>query len=98
MTGFDWSGFLLGALAGSVLSALFFAGLAWGMKRALQRPNPAVILLPSAALRIALLLGGGWAVATLLGVAGAVGFGLAFFVLRTIIVARLRPTRHPRSV
>ncbi len=98
MAGFDWSGFLLGALAGGALSALFFAGLAWGMKLALRRPNPTAILLPSAALRIAALLGGGWVVAALLGVAGAVGFGLAFIVLRTILVARLRTTFQSESV
>lgn len=90
MTGFDWTGFLIGVLAGGALGALFFAGLAWGVKIALRRPHPTAILLPSAALRIAGLLAGGWAVAVWLGVEGALGFALAFIGLRTILLARIR--------
>ncbi|MCC7326833.1 MAG: hypothetical protein IT521_08535 [Burkholderiales bacterium] len=90
MIGFDWSGLMIGTLAGGALGALFFAGLAWGMKVALRRPNPVAILLPSAAVRIAALLAGGWVIAAWLGVAGALGFALAFLGLRFILVARIR--------
>ncbi len=90
MTSLDWTGFLIGVLAGGTLGALFFAGLAWSMKIALRRPHPAAILLPSAVLRIAGLLAGGWVVAASLGGAGALGFALAFIGLRTILLARIR--------
>ncbi|NYT77746.1 ATP synthase subunit AtpR [Alcaligenaceae bacterium] len=93
MINIDWSGFLLGMLMGLVFSALFFAGLAWGMKLALRRTNSAVVLLSSAALRIAALLAGGWLAAAWLGIAGAVGFAAAFIVLRTILLSRLRATQ-----
>ncbi|MEO6986581.1 MAG: hypothetical protein ABI155_14695 [Paralcaligenes sp.] len=94
----DWTEFLLGALMGCGLSALFFAGLAWGMKLALRHSNSAVILISSAALRIAFLLAGGWLVAIWLGVSGASGFAVAFIVLRTILLACLRTTRQTRSL
>lgn len=92
MINIDWSGFLLGAFIGCAFSALFFWGLAVGMKLALGRPMSVIILLTSAALRIAILLTGGWWVAIWLGVAGAVGFAGAFIVLRTILLSQLRTT------
>lgn len=88
--GFNWMGLLVGSLAGCVFAVVFFGGLAWGMKIALRRANPAAVLLPSAALRIAAVLAGGWAVAAWLGIAGALGFAVAFIVLRTVLLAWLR--------
>ncbi len=90
MTSFDWTGLLIGTLAGGALGGLFFGGLAWGMKIALRRAHPTAILLPSAIVRIAVLLAGGWAVAEWLGVAGVLGFALGFLALRTIVLARIR--------
>ncbi len=97
MISVDWGAFLLGALIGCGFSALFFAGLAWGMKLALRRSSPVPVLLSSAALRIALLLAAGWGVAAWLGSAGVAGFAMAFIVLRTILLARLRAERQPGS-
>ncbi len=90
MTNFDWIGLLIGVLAGGTLGALFFAGLAWGVKNALRRPHPMGVLLPSAILRIGGLLAGGWAIAAWLGIVGALGFALGFLGLRTILLARIR--------
>lgn len=92
MINVDWSGFLLGVLIGCGFSALFFWGLAVGMKLALGHPKSVIILLTSAVLRIAILLGGGWLVVGWLGIAGAVGFAGAFIVLRTILLGQLRAT------
>lgn len=92
MMDFNWIGFLIGSLAGCVFAAVFFAGLAWGMKIALRRSNPVAVLLPSAALRIAAVLAGGWAVATWLGIAAALGFAVAFIVLRAVLLAWVRGT------
>lgn len=90
MIDFSWMGLLVGSLAGCVFAVIFFAGLAWGMKLALRRANPAAVLLPSAVLRIGAVLAGGWAVAVWLGAAGALGFAVAFIVLRTVLLAWLR--------
>ncbi|MBV6271893.1 hypothetical protein KVP09_03050 [Alcaligenaceae bacterium CGII-47] len=97
MMSFSWMGFFVGLLAGCLFSMLFFAGLAWGMKIALRRANPAAVLFSSAALRIAAVLAGGWAVATWLGVAGALGFAVAFIVLRTVLLAWLRGSTLAQS-
>ena len=87
MTNFNWAGLLIGMLAGGVFAALFFAGLAWGMKLALRRTNPIAILLPSAVLRIAVVIAGGWAVAVWVGTVAAVSFAVAFIVFRTVLLA-----------
>lgn len=93
MINLEWSDFLLGMLIGLGFSALFFAGLAWGMKLALRRADSVIVLLSSAALRIAALLAGGWLVATWLGIGGAAGFAAAFIAVRTILLSRLRARR-----
>lgn len=51
---------LLGLGLGLLASGLFFAGLGWGLRRALCARQPALVLLPSFVLRTALLLGAGW--------------------------------------
>ncbi len=86
----DWTAFALGLLAGTVAGAIYFAGLAWGVRRALSGGRSVAILLPSAAIRIALLLGAGWWTASL-GAPALVGFALAFLVLRALVVAAARP-------
>lgn len=86
----DWILLAQGALAGAVASALFFAGLAWGMRRALRANRPAPVLLASSAIRIATLLGAGWLVASL-GVAALAGFALAFMLVRFGVIFFARP-------
>lgn len=89
MIALDWSAFWLGAMAGSVAGVLFFAGLAFGMSAALRLANPATVLLLSSALRIALLLGGGWLIAGQ-GLAALGGYALAFVIVRFIAIAIAR--------
>lgn len=85
----DWSMFAVGLLTGSAAAALFFAGLALGIRLALPAARPMTVLLPSAALRIALLLVAGWWVAGY-GAAALAGFALAFVALRSVLLASLR--------
>jgi hypothetical protein len=92
MMNVDWNLFAMGLAAGTVAAALFFALLGWGMHLSLRRARPVAVLLPSSVLRIALLLIAGWWVATL-GAAAAIGFALAFFTFRLILVALLRPAK-----
>lgn len=94
LASFDLSTFALGLLAGGIAAALFFAGLAWGMRLALRSARPLAVLLPSAALRIGLLLGAGWWVATLGGAVALAGFALAFLVARVALLAAVRPARE----
>lgn len=91
---FEWDAFALGLLGGSLASALFFGGLALGIRYALRAGRPARMLLLSAAVRIALLLGMAWWTAGQ-GVSAVAGFALAFIALRYIVVAALRPRSGP---
>lgn len=86
----DWTSMGLGVLIGFATSAVFFAGLGFGMRLALQTARPVVLLVLSAVLRIAALLGIGWAIATFGGPFAIAGFVLAFFVTRTIATAIAR--------
>jgi hypothetical protein len=86
----DWVSLGLGAVAGVLASTLFFAGLAWGMRLALRSARPMPVLLISAGLRIAALLGAGWLVAGQ-GASALAGFALAFLVTRFAILAVARP-------
>jgi len=90
MTQSVWMAFGLGFGIGAVFSALFLAGLAHGMRLALGHRSPGAVLLASAALRIAALLAAGWAVVVFAGPVAGLGFGLAFLVLRCLVVARVR--------
>lgn len=87
---FDWIAFTLGMLAGSAAGAAYFAGLAWGVHLALGRARAAAVLLPSAAVRMVLLLIAGWWTAQL-GLAALTGFALAFLIMRIALVAKIRP-------
>jgi F1F0 ATPase subunit 2 len=90
MMAIDWTMLGLGALAGALASALFFAGLAWGMRLALRSRRPMPVLLLSGAIRISALLAVGWLVAEQ-GAASLAGFALAFLVVRVGIIAFARP-------
>jgi len=91
----DWSAVLLGLAVGVAVSSLFFVGLAWGMKRALRSRQPEALLLLSATVRIAMLLGVGFWLATSSATAWPMaGFALAFLLVRTVALrwARNRET------
>ena len=83
----DWAAVLLGFLFGVPLSVLFFAGLAWGMRLALNSARPGVWLLFSALLRIVMLMAAGLWIATVGDNAWPVaGYALAFFLVRLVAV------------
>ncbi len=87
----EWNTFWIGLLTGTLASLLYFAGLAVGMRLALQRDKPAGLLFISAAVRMALLLWfGSWVAST--GSGAFIGFALAFVVTRLIITALVRPS------
>lgn len=84
MIAVDWTALGLGAVAGILMSVVFFVGLALGMQRALRVDNTVRILALSAALRIAAVLAVGWLVMTQAGPWAFTGYGIAFFVCRHI--------------
>lgn len=86
----DWNAVALGSAIGAATSMVFFAGLGLGMRLALLTERPINILVLSALLRIAVLLGIGWAVAFYLGPFVLAGFALAFFIVRTVATAIAR--------
>ncbi|HUH37799.1 MAG TPA: ATP synthase subunit I [Spongiibacteraceae bacterium] len=87
----DQDAILLGFLVGVPISAVFFAGLAWGMQLALRSARPGGLLLLSAACRIAMLLGVGFWLTTAESAGWALlGYGLAFFLVRLIAILRAR--------
>ena len=86
----DSTGFMLGFGAGAGISALYFAGLAYGMRIALRSASPVRLLSLSAALRIAGLLAVGWGVVTLAGPWAFAGYGAAFFALRFVVTTAAR--------
>lgn len=92
----DWSLLSFGMVTGTAASALFFAGLALGMRIALGAARPAAILLLSAALRINMLLGMGWWIAQA-GPWAFGGFALAFFLVRFVAINVVRPHAQPQS-
>jgi hypothetical protein len=94
----DWQGVLWGFGAGLVVSFVYFAGLAASVRFALGASRPVAVLLPSAAVRIALLLSVGWLVtAGATEVWAFVGYGAAFFVVRYLATLLAR-TPHPEKV
>ncbi len=83
----DWIAILLGFALGIPVSGLFFAGLAWGMARALRSDRPEGLLLLSAVVRLAILLGAGfWLGANSVTVWPVIGYAMAFFIVRTAAV------------
>lgn len=92
MTEIDWGALLLGLVAGAGVSALFFAGLAFGMRIALCAARPTAVLLFSAGLRIGVLLAVGWVVARTGGWA-FFGYAVSFLLIRQFAITFARP-RH----
>jgi hypothetical protein len=91
MSAVDWTALLAGLAVGAVMGALFFVGLALGLRRALHSANAVALLSLSAVLRMAALLGVGWIVAGQGGPWAAVGYAAAF------VMARLVATTWARS-
>lgn len=91
MIPFDTSAVLLGLAIGAGVSGLFFAGLGLGMRLALRAPHPLPFLVLSAAIRMGVLLGLGWLVATQGGAWALAGYAAAFMLVRTAVtfIARL---------
>jgi F1F0 ATPase subunit 2 len=91
MTEFDTRAVLLGLALGLPASALYFAGLAWGLRRALQARRPALELLLSFMARAALLLGLAlWLVQQVQPLWALGAYALAFVLVRTVAVRRAR--------
>jgi hypothetical protein len=90
----DWPNALMGFGVGVAVSVLYFVSLALSVRVALTLYRPVVVLLPSAVLRIGLLLAVGWMVtggATL--VWAFAGYGLAFFLVRFVATMLARVPR-----
>ncbi len=90
MINVDWTSVTVGLAAGTLMGAFFFLGLAFGMRIALRTKIPIKVLALSAALRIAALLGVGWAIVQQGGPWSTLGFGIAFFVIRFIATTCVR--------
>ncbi|SHF43971.1 F1/F0 ATPase, subunit 2 [Litoreibacter ascidiaceicola] len=84
MMSFDWSSLILGLAIGAATSAVFFAGLGLGMRMALRSVKPVAVLVLSAAIRIAALLGVGWIVVEQGGPWSLLGYAAAFVIVRFI--------------
>ncbi|MHA7808274.1 MAG: N-ATPase subunit AtpR [Marinobacter adhaerens] len=94
----DWPDVLWGFGAGVAVSILYFAGLAASVRFALGSSRPSAVLLPSAVVRIGLLLAVGWLVTGGGTLPWAfAGYGAAFFLVRYLatLLARIP---HPEEV
>jgi hypothetical protein len=90
MSVIDWTWLGLGGAAGLGMGAVFFVGLAVGMRLALRRANAVALLSLSAALRIALFLGAGWLVVVQAGPWAFVGYGIGFVLARILATTLAR--------
>ena len=86
----DWSAMIVGLGVGLVMGAVYFAGLALGIRLVLRRRHPVGLLTLSAALRIAALLSVGWVVAQQGGPWAALGYAIAFLVARFVATTLAR--------
>jgi N-ATPase, AtpR subunit len=80
---------------GMAASLVFFAGLAYGVRLALNTALPGAVLITSAAIRLSLLLYGVW-IAIQVGGWSLIGFGAAFLAIRFIIVKLARAPWNKR--
>jgi F1F0 ATPase subunit 2 len=89
---------LLAALGGTALGLFYFAGLWFTLRRLPGHPHPALWVVGSFILRLAVSLSGFYVILgpdrslTRLGIAL-----LAFLAVRVVLTRRLRPTAEPRS-
>lgn len=94
----DWPAVLLGFAFGLPVSALFFIGLAWAMRRALGSDRPGLWLITSSFCRIAVLLAAGFLVTAYAGSNWAIaGYALAFFLARSVAVLWARVSKAPTT-
>lgn len=88
----DWPDVLWGFGAGVAVSILYFAGLAVSVRFALGSSRPSAVLLPSAVVRIGMLLAVGWLVTEGATLPWAFsGYGAAFLLVRYLatLLARI---------
>lgn len=91
----DWSEALIGFTVGTVVSILYFVALALSVRVAMNSSQHLVVLLPSAFLRVGFLLVIGWVVtAGALRLWAFIGYGVAFFLVRSMAIFY---ARIPRS-
>ncbi|MDX2465351.1 MAG: ATP synthase subunit I [Porticoccus sp.] len=95
----DWESVLLGVFFGVPVSTLFFAGLAWSVQRALKYARPSVLLLLSFVCRMTMLLGiGFWLTTSGDNAWSLIGYALAFFLVRLVVVLWIKSTRPPEPI
>jgi F1F0 ATPase subunit 2 len=84
---------LLAFAAGLVLGLFYFGGLWWTVNRVATAGQPGLLMLVSMLLRSAVVLAGFWLV---MGgqIDRLIACMVGFFVMRTILVRRLRPQPH----
>ena len=85
----NWADVALGFTIGTLVSAIYFASLALSVRIALRGKRTCSMLLISAALRIPLLLLAAWAIVQT-GASSALGFAIAFLIVRFLAVAIAR--------
>ena len=83
-------GWILAALAGAALGFVFFRALQATVERLVTSTRPGALMLASLMLRIAIVLGGFYAIARLAGLGGLVAGLAGFLVLRTAMIRRVR--------
>lgn len=86
----DWTAMMVGLGVGLVMGAVYFAGLALGIRLVLRRKNLVGLLSLSAALRIAALLWVGWVIARQGGPWAALGYAIAFLLARFVATTLAR--------
>jgi F1F0 ATPase subunit 2 len=86
----DW---LVAALAGALVSLLYFAGLWWTVQRVAAARYPVVLLTASFLFRALLAVGALWLIVQ--GDVGRVLVALgAFLIVRSAVLWRVRPSPH----
>tara|TARA_R110002074_G_scaffold116492_3_gene247909 strand:- start:102 stop:386 length:285 start_codon:yes stop_codon:yes gene_type:complete len=82
----DWTDLATGLAIGLAVCAVFFAGLALGVRIAVRSARPGMVLAISAGIRIAMVLAAAWATAQI-SIWSMAGFGLAFLAARLVVLA-----------
>lgn len=96
MIDINTSAILLGFAVGLPLSVLFFWGLNWGMRLALNSSSPGGILMLSFFVRLVVLLTVGFALTRLTDTLWTLaGYMLAFLLVRIVAVVRARISPAP---
>lgn len=96
MIDINTSAILLGFAVGLPLSVLFFWGLNWGMRLALNSSSPGGILMLSFFVRLVVLLTVGFALTRLTDTLWTLaGYMLAFLLVRIVAVVRVRISPAP---